>query len=492
MSISKRAIWIFDKQYASLAYLAVRSFTEHVDMPVTLIYCEAELEEEILGSFRKLAVELEIIRIKELLDEFPDAISKYSGDEAPSGHLLNRLARFLVVRKYSDELIFLLDADMAFSPLAAEIATISPHSIDTPQIWGVVEHQRAGDGYLYFNKKDPKGDAIKVPPRSKMAILQSVFGDEWEKLTGRFQFNNGLLAFWQGKELIEEWEDFYYKGITSPYVNPADDQVPLSAAIQATKIQATKLPSYWNSFGRATGDYIAYHVWAGNWKEDVWRCMEGKKPVTDYGRIIYSFWEGLPPIYLHMLRKQLKAYPFRYRKIPGFFDFGGIYEDVIKTLPSGHLVEVGTYQGASACFMGELIQQSEKPFTFDTIDHFERVDSCIEMVKKTLEEAGVLPYVQVIQAHAITAVQTYEDHSLAFVFLDGDSQLPSFPEELRLWYQKLSPGGILAGYDVSIHDTVRQGYRCVVDTFCKEKKIPLRTYKNRFVIRSREQRKGIR
>lgn len=482
-----RAIWIFDRAYACLTYLAVRSFVAQVMMPVTLIYCEKDLDADTIAPFRALDVPMEVFTFDELRAD--QAVSSFLPEHyqgAVGNDLTNRLARFYVLKKYADELVFLLDADMAFTPLlASKIEDISLAYSRVPTIWGVVENERAFDGYLYFNKKDPKGDAIKVPPMVKREIFETVFGTNWEQLAGGFQFNNGLLACWQCGDLVDAWMAYYLKGIESPYVNPADDQLPLAAAIQATGIQVVKLPGYWNSLGKSSGDYVAYHVWAGFWKNALWRCMEGKSPQTDYGNIVSTFWNELPQSYLDCLQAQLDVSPFRYREIPGFFDFGGIYEDAVRTLPGGHLVEVGTYLGRSACFMAEMLQQNAKSFTFDTIDHFERSDTTKKDVEQTFADVGVSSFVRVIQAHSLQAVSLYADGSLAFVFLDGDSQLPSFADELRLWYQKLQPDGILAGYDLSIHDTVNKGYHCIVDAFCKEKQIPLRTYKQRFVIKKR-------
>lgn len=48
---------------------------------------------------------------------------------------------------------------------------------------------------------------------------------------------------------------------------------------------------------------------------------------------------------------------------------------------------------------------------------------------------------------SLTAVDRFERHSLPFVFLDGDHRYEAVLADLRAWWPKVEPGGILCGDD---------------------------------------------
>ena len=54
------------------------------------------------------------------------------------------------------------------------------------------------------------------------------------------------------------------------------------------------------------------------------------------------------------------------------------------------------------------------------------------------------------------------DHTLDFVYIDGNHHNPQFQRDLDTWYPKVKPGGILGGHDYYDRDTPE--YRCEVKT----------------------------
>ena len=476
--MKKRAIWIFDENFLMLTYLSMCSFMEHCDAQISLIYCSPKMKETDSKKFLELSPKVEII--------YYDAdVSRW--ETHLQAHILNRLARLHFTRLFEDDLLFMIDSDVAFSSdlkLGIEEIAMYHDNIlqDIPMISGVVEFHSAADAYLYFKKKDKYGYTRKTTEESRINSYQSIYGQQWESLVNGFQYNNGFLVFHKARTLIDQWEQYYLTGLELQDINPLDDQVPLSAAIQKTKCSHWKMPNKWNSLGDLDGQFIMFHAWGGKWKIEIDQELQNNKSTSDYGNICSKYLPNCTDEWLAKFNENLLSFPYRYRHILGAFDHGNIFTDLLSQMNEGHIVEVGTYKGRSACFVAELIKTSKKNITFDTIDHFERHDTEIEMVKNNLLRAGVEGYVNVIKAHSINASEFYESNQLDFVFLDTESPIEKLPVELEVWYDKIKPGGILAGYDYSIHDTVFKSYDCVSDSFCVKHNVPNSTYEYQFII----------
>ena len=52
---------------------------------------------------------------------------------------------------------------------------------------------------------------------------------------------------------------------------------------------------------------------------------------------------------------------------------------------------------------------------------------------------------EIIRAFSREAAASFADASLAFVYIDANHKYPFIAEDLRLWWPKLRPGGLLAG-----------------------------------------------
>ena len=70
---------------------------------------------------------------------------------------------------------------------------------------------------------------------------------------------------------------------------------------------------------------------------------------------------------------------------------------------------------------------------------------------------------------SLTAVQTFEDHSLDFVYLDGHHNFQNVTNDICAWSRKLRHGGLCCGHDY--FETARPGFglhvKYVVDAFTK-------------------------
>ncbi len=476
--MNKRALWIFDKNYLMLTYLSVSSFIDYCDVEATLIYCGGKISEEDRKIFLELDPRVEILH-------FDADVSHI--EPHMQANVLNRLARLHYTRLFEDDILFMIDSDVSFSSsLKRDIkeieASFQENAPTNPMISGVVEFLCAEDAYLYYRKLDKRGFTRKTTEESKITSYESVFGNEWKSLIRDFQFNNGFLIFYKARPLIDQWEKYYLKGLENEDINPLDDQVPLAAAIQKTGCQYWKMTSKWNSLGDLDGSFTVFHAWGGEWKIEIDQILRNKKATSAYGKICEKYLSKCADPWISKFNIDLRSFPYRYRHIHGAFDHGTVFTDVIGQIDKGHIVEVGTYMGRSACFVGELIKAGNKSITFETIDHFERADTNKELVKSNLTKAGVDSFVKVIEGHSLQAADFYTSGQLDFVFLDTDSPTNILPAELEAWYDKIKEGGILAGYDYSIHDTIFKSYDCVAVSFCEKYKIPLRTYEYQFLI----------
>jgi len=132
-----------------------------------------------------------------------------------------------------------------------------------------------------------------------------------------------------------------------------------------------------------------------------------------------------------------------YKNITGWFDFDAIYDMAIEQAKDGDiLVETGTANGKSICYLGvEAINSGKdlKIFTIDISENEHQVNYVKEQIKG-------LP-VTFINADSIKTAEQFDDGSVFMIFLDADHTYEFLSAELRAWHKKLKPDGILAGHD---------------------------------------------
>jgi len=127
---------------------------------------------------------------------------------------------------------------------------------------------------------------------------------------------------------------------------------------------------------------------------------------------------------------------------------------------TGTFVEVGTWTGDFAEALLKTTQCQTlvcvDPYKF--FDDFSYQDSMnlklhsdaekrFETAKARLESVGQTR-VKMARALSMDAVQTFQDESLDFVYIDGNHEYKYALEDILAWYPKLKPGGLLAGDDI--------------------------------------------
>lgn len=77
---------------------------------------------------------------------------------------------------------------------------------------------------------------------------------------------------------------------------------------------------------------------------------------------------------------------------------------------------------------------------------------------------------ELIRAYSSEVVNLFEDNELDFVFIDGSHEYEDVKKDLTLYYDKIRPGGILAGDD---YNTGFPGVPLAVNEFCKLKNLEI-------------------
>lgn len=146
-----------------------------------------------------------------------------------------------------------------------------------------------------------------------------------------------------------------------------------------------------------------------------------------------------------------------YQNIHGWFNYEGLYSEMVNLFPdNSHFVEVGSWVGRSACYLGVEIASSGKNIKLDCVDTWLGAP---ELMEEEVVKNGTLysdfikniePIKHIITPIRLTSTQAshlYEDKSLDFVFIDADHTKEGIEADLKCWYPKVKDGGVLAGHD---------------------------------------------
>ncbi len=151
--------------------------------------------------------------------------------------------------------------------------------------------------------------------------------------------------------------------------------------------------------------------------------------------------------------------------IQGWFDFEDIYSRMVELAPPGaHFVEVGSWLGKSAHFMGTRIRESGKDIRFDCVDiwaatpqdpyyhkDIERLGDIYQIFLSNTKGLPITP----VRMDSVKAAALYKDQSLDFVFIDANHQYEYVCKDIQAWLPKIKPKGFIGGHDYNIPDVKR-------------------------------------
>jgi predicted O-methyltransferase YrrM len=139
-----------------------------------------------------------------------------------------------------------------------------------------------------------------------------------------------------------------------------------------------------------------------------------------------------------------------------WFTYPGLYTQAVQQFAAGKFVEVGSWKGRSAAFLGVEIINSGKPIQLYCVDtwkgssehqdmHCIKNDSLYsEFINNTKAiDSVIVP----LRMPSLEAAMQFEDNSIDFVFLDASHEYEDIKADIEAWYPKVKPGGLFAGHD---------------------------------------------
>lgn len=151
-----------------------------------------------------------------------------------------------------------------------------------------------------------------------------------------------------------------------------------------------------------------------------------------------------------------------FNEVPGWFSYSDLYDKMIRDLPdNSNIVEVGSWLGKSTNHMANKIKYSKKNFNFTTVDTFKGTlneslhqsivnsfggDVFYEFVDNTILSNNYNTF-EIIKDTSENASSQFQNNSLDFVFLDAGHTYDDVIKDIKYWYKKVKPGGIIAGDD---------------------------------------------
>ncbi|MBA7612186.1 hypothetical protein ES703_19422 [subsurface metagenome] len=127
-----------------------------------------------------------------------------------------------------------------------------------------------------------------------------------------------------------------------------------------------------------------------------------------------------------------------------FLDVWDIYHlfYFAKRIPNwGTYLEIGGYKGGSVLCAFEASRVAGTTVNFITID--------CEVSWLSFEHVGVIPDLRIIGARSDVAHKRIERNSADLLFIDGAHHYKQVRRDIKNYWPKLKPGGILLGHDYS-------------------------------------------
>jgi hypothetical protein len=183
-----------------------------------------------------------------------------------------------------------------------------------------------------------------------------------------------------------------------------------------------------------------------------------------------------------------------YKDIHGWFNFSDFYDqifDEFKDKKDIIFVEVGVWLGKSIIYMANKIKNHKSHIKLYGVDNFignenpnprgnvaetkkiseDKFDgNFYSEYSQNLVDCGVRDFIFDISQPSSKAVETFDENSIDFIFIDGDHHYNSISNDLKIWYPKVKKGGVFSG-----HDRIHPGVSKALKEFSKKHKLE---YKN--------------
>lgn len=161
-----------------------------------------------------------------------------------------------------------------------------------------------------------------------------------------------------------------------------------------------------------------------------------------------------------------------WKTIQGYFDFRGLYSNFAwEELNGSKIVEVGSWQGASTCYLATEIMNRQKDIELYAVDTWQGSDedAHIKQIKEmggsdvlfnrfnnNMSAAGVSHIVKPMRMTSIEASKQFEDNSVDVVFIDASHKYKDVLNDINHWYPKVKKGGKISGHDYVVGHKVSE------------------------------------
>ena len=159
----------------------------------------------------------------------------------------------------------------------------------------------------------------------------------------------------------------------------------------------------------------------------------------------------------------------KFDSIKGFLELDegiALYEEVKRVSENNFCVEIGSYCGKSACFIGQACK--EKKSLLITIDHHEGSEeqqlgelyfdpevydeklkkiNTLPLLEENLAKFNLENVVKPLVMDSISAAKIVENNA-DLMFIDGSHTFESAETDYELWKNKIKKGGTLAIHDI--------------------------------------------
>ncbi len=154
------------------------------------------------------------------------------------------------------------------------------------------------------------------------------------------------------------------------------------------------------------------------------------------------------------------APPLSWAAVPGWFDFSGWYDRIVREAPAGAtIVEVGAWYGQSAIYLAQRAQAVGKPLNIFAVDTFAgSPEHQAELAPKApghlfhhfvryTKDARVAHMVTPVTLPSLAAARLFGPGSVFAVFIDAEHTYDAVRADIAAWRPAIVPGGYISGHD---------------------------------------------
>jgi predicted O-methyltransferase YrrM len=151
-----------------------------------------------------------------------------------------------------------------------------------------------------------------------------------------------------------------------------------------------------------------------------------------------------------------------FNEVPGYFSYNDLYDYVADNVkPNSTLVELGTWLGKSANYLLDKLKELKKEVNFVTIDTFKGTDDeelhqnivgafngdiFYEFIDNTVLSNNYGSF-DIIKDTSHNAANQFTNNSIDYIMLDAGHSYEDVTNDIKIWYNKIKPGGIISGDD---------------------------------------------